>query len=296
MQRRLPDEKKNTESYGSADDKYENSAQAYDDYDEDYDLDQKLDDLLDFEDIDGEETDYAEETAENPEYDEDDEDAGLWEDLKYDEDEDPDDDEESEPWEDEDSEDDGDSDAEPEGKQLTEEELEELEQKLFKKEIRQVLLGNFVVYEDGSYGAGNGSWVSAFGFNDGALRTIYYGISRKQYPYTSVVKNNTKILFDVLRAMKKIGRRLIFVTESEYPACYIKSYIFRPVVLLFVPVSNDKHNTRFMLRAYCSRGLLSFLSIRRAVSRFDKEIPSQLSRGGRNESSRKKSNRTNENS
>lgn len=51
---------------------------------------------------------------------------------------------------------------EPE-EELSEEEQEALLQKERKKEIRHILLGNFVVFEDGSYGAGSGAWVSPFG-------------------------------------------------------------------------------------------------------------------------------------
>lgn len=165
--------------------------------------------------------------------------------------------------------------------ELSEEEQEALLQKERKKEIRHILLGNFVVFEDGSYGAGSGAWVSPFGFSDGALRTLNFGISRKRFLYTSSVKNNTKILYDVLKAMKQTGRRLILATAPEYPVCYVKSYIFRPVVLMLEPVSSDKNNTEFVLHAYCSRSLLSILSILRAVSRLNKNLPSQITQNGR---------------
>lgn len=160
--------------------------------------------------------------------------------------------------------------------ELTEEQLEELLQKERKKEIRHILLGNFVVFEDGSYGAGGGSWVTPFGFSDGALRMLNFGISVRKILYTSTVKNNTKILYEVLKSMKSIGRRLILATAPEYPSCLIKSLIFRPVVLLFETVSDDKNNTEFVLRAYCSRGIFSFLSIMRAVSRFNKALPREV--------------------
>ena len=64
---------------------------------------------------------------------------------------------------DEETEPESDEDAEPD-----EETLRKLQKKERRKEIRHILLGNFVVFEDGSYGAGNGAWVTPFGFSDGA--------------------------------------------------------------------------------------------------------------------------------
>ena len=216
--------------------------------------------------------------SEYGEYDEEPEYGGYDEEPEYgeyaDEDEEPEYNGRAD-YEDEDEDEEGDDESEEE---LSEEELTALLRKARKKEIRNILLGNFMIYQDGSYGASTGTWVTQFGFNDGALGTINFGITRMQFRYTSTVKNNTRILYEVLKHMKTIGRRLILVTAQEYPACYVKSIVFRPVVLLFESVTYDQHNTNFILHAYCSRGLLSFLTILRAVKRFEKELPPQLKR------------------
>ena len=153
-----------------------------------------------------------------------------------------------------------------------------LQKKERKKEIRNILLGNFVVYEDGSYGAGSHSFVTPFGFGDGAQETIFFGISQRQFRYETTFRNRTKALYQVLKSMRDVGRRLILQTAPEAAVCYIKSYIFRPVVLAFEAEEDQK---QFRLTAYCSRSLFSFLSVIHAVHKLDKKLPEGIRRYAR---------------
>ena len=151
-------------------------------------------------------------------------------------------------------------------------------QKERRKEIKHILLGNFVVFEDGSYGAGNGAWVTPFGFGDGAQGTILLGVGEKQIRYGSSLRNSTKVMYQVLNHMKKIARRLILVTAPEAAACYVRSLIFRPVVLLFEEANDGENQMEFVLHAYCSRSIFSFLAVRQAVKRFERGLPKQIFR------------------
>lgn len=152
-----------------------------------------------------------------------------------------------------------------------------------KKEIRNILLGNFVIYADGSYGAGNSAWVTPFGFGDGAQEAIFFGISHRKYHYTSTFRNEIKTLYQVEKSMQDVGRRLNLLTAPEADTCYVKSVFFRPVVLSFEKDKDEKDKDengkpQFILHAYTSRSLTSFLAVKRAVSRFEKALPKQVRR------------------
>ncbi|GEM_PF-5051378 len=146
------------------------------------------------------------------------------------------------------------------------------------KEIRHILIGSYFTLEDGRMASGGGKWMSPLGVGDGASSALLFGIKMKRYHYGTRMKSNKQALFAVKKAMKNIGRELALDTAPNTSSCYVRSLLFRPVVLVFEEISLSDGTAHLELQAYCGRSIFSFFSIRRAVSRLDKELPENISR------------------
>ncbi len=150
-------------------------------------------------------------------------------------------------------------------------------QKAHVKELRSILLGNIVQYKDDLYVAGSAMWRSRFGFGDGALETLFFGLTERWLPYTTTLRNHTKALYHVTKQiMPKIGMPLLLQTVPGTAAVYMKSPFFRPVILMFEDKEVMEGHKELILHAYCGRSLLSGISIRRAIARFNAELPKQI--------------------
>ncbi len=166
-------------------------------------------------------------------------------------------------------------------RELSDKEIKKLEKeaaKARKNEVKHILLGNFTLSSGGALSAGSGRWITPFGVGDGAGNTIVYGMTEKTFYYKTSLKNNQQAVYRVTKAMADIGRRLSLETAPDAAVCYIKSLVFRPVVLIFEEYGNDD-NGGLKLSAYCSRSPLSFAAIFRALSRFESVLPEEIERG-----------------
>ncbi len=147
-----------------------------------------------------------------------------------------------------------------------------------KREIKHILVGSYFTLDDGRMASGGGKWISPLGVGDGAGPAILRGVKDKRYRYSTRLKNNKQALYNVSKAMKNIGRELALECAPDAKACYIKSVMFRPVVLLFEEIKEEDGSAHLELHAYCARSLFSFFSVSRAVSRLDKQLPDTISR------------------
>ena len=164
---------------------------------------------------------------------------------------------------------------------LTERQLKKLakrKSKDRKRELKHILLGSYFTLDDGRMASGGGKWISPLGVGDGAGHVLLLGIKDKRYRYNSRFKRSQQALYAAAKAMGNIGRSLALECAPDAVSCYIKSVLFRPVVLIFEEVVLEDGSSHLELHAYCGRSLFSFLSVRRAVSQFDKELPDNLSR------------------
>ncbi len=142
------------------------------------------------------------------------------------------------------------------------------------RELRSILLGNLVQYEDGVFGAGN--VISRFGLGDGASQTLLFGITERCLPYGTTLRDHSKAVRHVGKLMQEIGMPLVLETVPDTAAVYIKSIFFRPVILMLEDKAVAEGKKELILHAYCGRSLLAGASIRRAVSRLDARLPKQI--------------------
>ena len=149
------------------------------------------------------------------------------------------------------------------------------EKKMKRREIRRFLVGSYVTLGDGRLGAGS-SLVTSQGFGDGAGSTIFLGIKEKRYTYTTRLKNRTQTEYKITNAMRDIGRMIYLETDPECPACYVRSVLFRPVVLRAETEGNPAGTVKIF--AYCGRSPLAFLSVMRIISKFNKALPDDIKR------------------
>ncbi|MBR6337399.1 MAG: hypothetical protein IKR76_06665 [Ruminococcus sp.] len=142
-------------------------------------------------------------------------------------------------------------------------------------EVRHILLGNFAFDDKGRLGAGTGSWVTPYGLGDGAGQTIAFGVKEKRFSYSSALKNAKQTVFKVGKAMEKTGRAIVLESAPDAAVCYVKSYVFRPVVLLF---EKSPEGEDYKLHAYCGRSPIAFVAVLRAVARLAKNLPDDIKR------------------
>lgn len=144
------------------------------------------------------------------------------------------------------------------------------------KELRSILLGDLVRFEDGTYGAGSAMWRTRFGFGDGALETLLFGITERWRLYDTSLRDHRKAVYHVGKLMEKVGKPLVLQTVPGTVAVYMKSVFFRPVILMFEDAPVEKGHRELVLHAYCGQSLFAALSIRRAIARFNAVLPKQI--------------------
>ena len=149
-------------------------------------------------------------------------------------------------------------------------------QKEHRTEIKYILLGNLTQLEDGKYAVSGKSWITRVGLADGAQEALIFGITERWVPYETKYRNHTQAVYQAGKVMSRIGKPLVIQTVPEGAAVYVKGLIFRPVVLLFEDRSISEDERQLVLHAYCGRSLLAGWAIRRAINRFNRELPRQL--------------------
>ena len=147
-----------------------------------------------------------------------------------------------------------------------------------KKDIKSILMGNLVKTENGRYTAGQSRFITPYGIADNAQLVLFFGVTERRYFYKTSLRNNTQALFQAEKAMSKIGRLVELESAPDSAVCYLKSIIFRPVVLVFEECREKDDTKQLCLRAFCGRSLFAFLPLMRAAARVEKVMPKQIAR------------------
>ena len=155
--------------------------------------------------------------------------------------------------------------------------LEEMEA-IHRSEIREVLLGNLRMMEDMRLAVRVNRFSSPWGIADGAPETFIFGVMCKRYYYTTSLRNHAQAVYRTAKAMQEIGRGVYLETAPDAACCLLKSLVFQPVLLQFAAEPNEAGESELVLRAYCGRTLQGLFSIMRAISRFEKCLPEQVTR------------------
>ena len=141
-----------------------------------------------------------------------------------------------------------------------------------RQEIRRVLLGRTLIAEDGRLVAmEKGQLRVPLGVTDGAGAVRFLGI-RKRACRLDVKLPKARALEQAFSHMQDLGRGLYLPQQPEAAACLIRYVLTRPAVLIFsyqdeVPV----------LTAWAGRGLTGWISNRRALHAFTKNLPKGMS-------------------
>ena len=139
-------------------------------------------------------------------------------------------------------------------------------------EIRRVLMGRAVLAEDGRLAAvPAGTFMKTpIGVGDGAVSVLLFGVRRRVRRYETK-DGKARVAAAARKAMQNIGRGLILNEQREATACLIRYVLTRPVALVFT--WEDGTPT---LTAGAGRGLTGWISLRRAITAFERGLPDAM--------------------
>ena len=152
------------------------------------------------------------------------------------------------------------------------------------REIKDVLYGNVVVGSDKRLVVSRGVLGNPWGLTDGAPEAFLFGVMHRRYVYDSPKRERIRIHYETGKMLGRIGRSLYLETAPDHPACLVKHFFFRPVVLELAE-RQAEGGSETVLYAYSGRSFFSLLSILRTVSVFEKHMPKQMARQGRKDGS-----------
>ncbi|MBR1899280.1 MAG: hypothetical protein IJ825_10440 [Oscillospiraceae bacterium] len=152
------------------------------------------------------------------------------------------------------------------------------------REIRSVLYGHLTVGPDKRLAVAKNMLGNPWGLTDGAPETFLFGVMRRSYVYESPKRERIRIHYETGKMLGRIGRSLYLETAPDHPACLVKHFFFRPVVLELAE-RQAEGGSETVLYAYSGRSFFSLLSILRTVSVFEKHMPKQMARQGRKDGS-----------
>ena len=143
------------------------------------------------------------------------------------------------------------------------------------KEVRSVLLGRMAIAEDGACRSlTEDDFQMPIGVSDGGLGVRILGLARRSKPFET--EQNAKGVMDAsVEAMFHSGRKLRLVQHPDVAACFIRYVLTKPAVITVeirdgVPV----------VTAWSARGLTGWLSVRRALAVFAKNLPEGVALSG----------------
>lgn len=152
------------------------------------------------------------------------------------------------------------------------------ERKKYIREIKAVLMGNVKRGEDNKLIAGKAHLVTRWGVGDGAKETMILGVHHKKFLYDTTYNNPKQALYQAEEALKDLGLRVYLECEPDAVVCFIKAILFRPVVIMLKESNDEDHPKQedkqpmITLTAFCGRAFTTFFSIKRVVSRFEKQM------------------------
>lgn len=132
------------------------------------------------------------------------------------------------------------------------------------KEARKVLLNQVELDSDGNFRVVNEVRFQMWGPADGEQKIRTFGVSRRDYYYTSDY-NNTQAVYKVSKAISSLGRGVKLQSYDTSIGCIFKTYIFYPVCITFY------ENEEGLLQAsfFTARSLTAFIVQKIALKRFD---------------------------
>ena len=139
------------------------------------------------------------------------------------------------------------------------------------KEIRQILLGKTKILHDGRLSTlEDGDYIMPRGIADGAGAVRFLGIARRARVLETKL-SEWKLKEAVRNSMQNIGRGVVLQEEPEAIACLLRYILTRPAVLCF-----SYQGEQPVLAAYTGRGLTGWISRRRAIKAFEKQMPDTI--------------------
>lgn len=144
-------------------------------------------------------------------------------------------------------------------------------------EVRKVLLGRTETNVNGHLYVSERTEFGVGGTVDGEGKIRFLGITARKFSY-QVQGKRKKALQAGAAAMSRTGRRVDLKADRTAEACLIRTYIFYPVVLVISWEKEGKQGETLWLHAYTARAFSSFLAIRFAVKKFEKELPDLFER------------------
>ena len=155
-----------------------------------------------------------------------------------------------------------------------------------KKEIRDVLLGKTVLAEDGRLTVPEpGTLFLPRGVTDGAGAVRFLGIRGKERRYVTEA-DESALMASVLEFMRGVGHGLYLREQPDAAACLIRYVLTRPAVLTFRFEEGQP-----VLTAWSGRGLMGWLSRRRAIGAFERALTEDLRYAGPEKDKTKKKRR-----
>ena len=139
-----------------------------------------------------------------------------------------------------------------------------------KREIRRALLGKTTPMEDKRLTVLPEGEYRFLGVGDGASTVFLFGVTHRSCCYETRL-GEAQALKAAAKSMEDIGRALALQDQPRVSACLIRYLLTQPAVLTFeleggVPV----------LTAWAGRSLTGWISVRRALSAFEKHMPKEF--------------------
>ncbi len=159
---------------------------------------------------------------------------------------------------------------------------EQAKKKKYNRQIKSVLTGNLKRGEDGKLRAGKVHLVTRWGVGDGAKETLLFGLKKKTFRFNTTFNNSKQALYHAERALQDLGLRVYLECEPDAIVCFVKPVVFRPVVLVLKENKDEQDKEKkkgsLILYAFCGRAIMTFFSIKRVVSRFEKLVGDKFER------------------
>lgn len=151
-----------------------------------------------------------------------------------------------------------------------------------RKEIRRALSGRLEPAEDGRLRVLPADDHRILGISDGADAARLFGVMCRSHCYETRSGRGTVTQL-AKKSMQRIGRGLLLSEQPETPACLIR-YLLTPPVLVTFRYEGDVPT----LSVWAGRSLLGWISLRRAIRSFEKQLPEELRQSGKKPPKQKK--------
>ena len=139
------------------------------------------------------------------------------------------------------------------------------------KEIRTILMGRTIPGESGRLTAvRKGEFHFSTGLGDGAAAVRILGVCRKSTVFDTELSPEEATKIAWVRMMD-LGRCLELRCQAETAACFIRYILTRPAVLTFRYIDGVP-----TLTAWAGRGMTGWISVRRALAAFEKDLTPEL--------------------